>query len=69
MLGIFRWLNHVWWPGHGFQEDVCDESFNPEEQLELRRIEVMKFYRAMDYLFATIKKLNNFEMGFKRKVA
>jgi transposase len=59
-LGIFRWLNRVWWPGHGFQEEVCNESIDPEEQLELSRIEVMKFYRAMDYLFKMKDEIENY---------
>jgi len=58
-LGIFRWLNRVWWPGHGFQEEVLNESIDPEEQLELSRIEVMKFYRAMDYLFKMKEEIEN----------
>ena len=58
-LGIFRWLNRVWWPGHGFQEKVCNESIDPEEQLELSRAEVMKFYRAMDYLFKMKEEIEN----------
>jgi transposase len=58
-LGMFRWLNRVWWPGHGFREDVCDESRKPEDQLELSRIEVMKFYRAMDYLFKMKEEIEN----------
>jgi transposase len=58
-LGIFRWLNRVWWPGHGFPEEVCNESLDPEEQLELSRIEVMKFYRAMDYLFKMKEEIEN----------
>jgi transposase len=58
-LGIFRWLNRVWWPGHGFQEEAFNESLNPEEQLELSRIEVMKFYRAMDYLFKMKQEIEN----------
>jgi len=58
-LGIFRWLNRVWWPGHGFQEEVCSESIDPEEQLELSRTEVMKFYRAMDYLFKMKEEIEN----------
>ena len=58
-LGIFRWLNRIWWPGHGFQEKVCNESLNPEEQLELGRAEVMKFYRAMDYLFKMKEEIEN----------
>jgi len=58
-LGIFRWLNRVWWPGHGFQEKVLNESLDPEEQLELSRTEVMKFYRAMDYLFKMKEEIEN----------
>jgi transposase len=58
-LGIFRWLHRVWWPGHGFQEEVCNESVNPEERLELSRGEVMKFYRAMDYLFKLKEEIEN----------
>jgi transposase len=58
-LGIFRWLNRVWWPGHGFQEKVLNESLNPEEQVELSRIEVMRFYRAMDYLFKMKEEIEN----------
>jgi transposase len=58
-LGIFRWLNRVWWPGHGFQEEVCNESLDPEKQLELSRVEVMKFYRAMDYLFKMKEEIEN----------
>jgi transposase len=58
-LGIFRWLNRVWWPGHGFQDKVLNESLDPEEQLELSRTEVMKFYRAMDYLFKMKEEIEN----------
>ena len=58
-LGIFRWLSRVWWPGHGFQEKVCNESIVPEEQLELSRTAVMKFYRAMDYLFKMKEEIEN----------
>jgi len=58
-LGIFRWLHRVWWPGHGFQEEVLNESLNPEKQLELSRVEVMKFYRAMDYLFKMKEEIEN----------
>jgi transposase len=58
-LGIFRWLSRVWWPGHGFQEEACNESVNPEEQLELSRAEVVKFYRAMDYLFKIKEEIEN----------
>ncbi|MFQ6115789.1 MAG: IS1634 family transposase [bacterium] len=47
-LGIFEWLKGVWWPDHGFSPRVFDESLSHEEKI--KKVEVMKFYRALDYL-------------------
>jgi len=49
-LGIFEWLKCVWWPGHGFDEQVVGETLEPGAHLVLCKREVMKFYRAMDHL-------------------
>lgn len=49
-LGIFEWLQGVWWPGHGFDPKAFDQELEPRDQLKVQRIEAMKFYRAMDYL-------------------
>lgn len=49
-LGIFEWLEGVWWPEHGFDPRVFDSELGPRDQLVVHRTEAMKFYRAMDYL-------------------
>ncbi len=50
-LGIFRWLNGIYWPEHGFNPLLFkDDDITEEEYLEYARGEVMKFYRAMDHL-------------------
>jgi transposase len=51
-FGIFEWLKGVWWPGHGFDSRVVEESIEPETHLALCKREVMKFYRAMDHLIS-----------------
>jgi len=49
-LGIFQWLRGVWWPDHGFDQQVVSEELDPGSHLILCKREVMKFYRAMDHL-------------------
>ena len=49
-LGIFQWLRGVWWPDHGFDPQVVSEEVEPESHLIFCKREVMKIYRAMDYL-------------------
>jgi transposase len=51
-LGIFRWLNGIYWPGHGFNPLLFKDGITEEEYLECAKGEVMKFYRAMDYLLS-----------------
>jgi len=58
-LGIFRWLKGVWWPNHNFDERVCSEELELGKYIKLCKKEVMKFYRAMDYLIKMKKKLEN----------
>jgi len=56
-LGIFRWLSSVYWPDHGFDDTVVSEELGKEEGLKVLKREVMKFYRAMDYLLGLKEKL------------
>jgi transposase len=49
-LGIFQWLSGIWWPDHGFDEQVVSEELEPESHFVLCKREVMKFYRAMDHM-------------------
>jgi len=56
-LGILEWLKGVWWPDHGFDPQVFNESLAPEEQEKLLKKEVMKFYRALDHLLKMKKPL------------
>jgi len=58
-LGIFEWLSSVWWPGHGFDEGALETSKEVEEdkKIEIRKREVMKFYRALDYLLEMKKQI------------
>jgi transposase len=56
-LGIFRWLSSVYWPDHGFDDRVMSEELGKEEGLKVLKREVMKFYRAMDYLLGLKEKL------------
>lgn len=56
-LGIFRWLSGVYWPGHGFSEPMLREELSATEQLRVGKREVMKFYRAMDYLLPVKEEL------------
>ena len=49
-LGIFRWLEGIYWFNHGFNSLLFSDDITEEEYLEIARAEVMKFYRAMDYL-------------------
>lgn len=49
-LGIFEWLKGVWWPGHGFPSRLFDETLSSDEYERIAKVEVMKFYRALDYL-------------------
>jgi transposase len=51
-LGIFRWLNGIYWPEHGFNPLLFEDSITEEEYLECAKGEVMKFYRAMDHLLS-----------------
>ena len=51
-LGIFEWLKGIWWPGHGFDGGVVDETREPEAHLAICKREVIKFYRAMDHLIS-----------------
>lgn len=56
-LGIFQWLKGVWWPEHGFEAQVLDESIEPDACQLLGKREAMKFYRAMDLLLPLKEKL------------
>ncbi|MBT9148228.1 MAG: hypothetical protein DDT32_01998 [Syntrophomonadaceae bacterium] len=51
-LGIFRWLNGIYWPEHGFNPLLFEDGITEEEYLECAKGEVMKFYRAMDHLLS-----------------
>ncbi len=56
-LGIFRWLNGVYWPEHGFNAFLFKDGITEEEYLECAKGEVMKFYRAMDHLLSLKDKI------------
>ena len=64
-LGIFRWLNGVWWPDSEFPEELHNESLKPEEQKGMAKREVMKLYRAMDEM---IKKKEELERHIYHKL-
>lgn len=51
-LGIFRWLNGVYWFEHGFNNLLFSEDITEQEYLDVAASEVMKFYRGMDYLLS-----------------
>ncbi len=51
-LGIFRWLNGIYWTGHGFNLLLFEDGITEEEYLKYAKGEVMKFYRAMDHLLS-----------------
>lgn len=56
-LGIFEWLKGVWFKDHGFDEGVFDEFLEFENQKKILKKEVMKFYRALDYLLKMKEEL------------
>ncbi|MEA3421779.1 MAG: IS1634 family transposase, partial [Acidobacteriota bacterium] len=58
-LGIFEWLKGVWWPDNGFDSRVFDESLSPLEHEKIRKVEVMKFYRALDHLLKMKVEVEN----------
>lgn len=60
-LGIFEWLSRVWWPNHGFDEKVLEtvKEVEEEEKNNIAKKEVMKFYRAMDYLLGMKEEIEN----------
>lgn len=60
-LGIFQWLSAVFWPGHGFDERVLEtrQEVEEEEKEEIRKKEVMKFYRALDHLLEMKEEIEN----------
>jgi len=60
-LGIFEWLSGVWWPGNGFDERVLEGVVEVEERekVNISKKEVMKFYRAMDYLLDMKEDIEN----------
>lgn len=60
-LGIFEWLSGIWWPNHGFDEMVLERPNEVEEKEknEIRKKEVMKFYRGLDYLLEMKEEIEN----------
>ena len=60
-LGIFEWLSGVWWIDHGFDSRVLegDEEIEDNEKEKIRKQEVMKFYRALDYLLEMKEEIEN----------
>jgi len=60
-LGIFEWLSGIWWPNHGFDERVLEtpNEIGEEEKGKIRKKEVMKFYRGLDYLLEMKEEIEN----------
>jgi len=49
-LGIFRWLQGVYWYDHEFNSLLFSNEITEQDYLDVARSEAMKFYRALDYL-------------------